>query len=252
MNKLAFASLLLFFLAGCSKSAIVDLNYAQTNLGYRNSGGLAPGKIFLWDSEDNKLVDLHTIASLGSEPLAAPASYRASSVRGYSVALGGQSPGINPAVEADISGAVSRNISYTVEDAIRVNNNKIYTAMKDAYTALGEDGYRLWHVDDLRSGPRYKLVLLVDPVLASRETLTYDKSAVANGRFTLKTAAIGKITLTFPNTGTSSCKAAGSERAACFINAFVLDAWVKPDKLLGFSPATDFDPSALSSAFRKL
>ncbi|TPW33147.1 hypothetical protein FJU08_00855 [Martelella alba] len=252
MNKFSLSAVLLIFLVGCTKSAIVDLDYVQTSLGYRNSGALAPGKIFLWDNAQNTLVDLHSMARLGAEPYAAPASYRASSVRGFSVALGGQTGGLKPSVTADISGAVSNNISYAVDDAIRVNNNRVYSAMAEAYVDMGEDRYRLWHVDELRSGARYKLVLLVDPVLASKETLTFDNTAVANGHLSLKSATEGTITIKFPDASTSSCRASGATRAACFINAFVMDAWVKPDTLLGFSPATGYDPTALSEAFRKL
>ncbi len=245
-----FSSLL--FLSSCGSPINVDLNYAHTSLGYRNSGQLADGQIYIWDKEANTLSDLRSPATLKVASRRVPTTLVASQVKGFELTGKTELPEI---VKAEATAKVQNGTKFLAESASRVTNSAVYSSVSAAYAALrseGVDAYSAWKIDLLRSNrKRYKLVVLVDPVYADKEESSINKDV--EGAFSVSSQGghNGQYQIKIPNNVSASCS---GKAALCYINTAVLNVRVKEDGNLDYVPS-EMKPSDirnLSAAFRGL
>jgi hypothetical protein len=228
----------------------VILDYANTSLGFRNSGALNEGRLMLWDRQENTISDLRTDIPLTEIRATAPATLNASGVNGFALSggamLGGQ-------VGLEIAAAVSNQIAIAAVDAVRVTTSDGVTAVTDAFrrsTAAGEDPQSAWQIDSaLAERERYRYVLLVDPVRAGSESVAFANEQSAASSVTLIDTALGQVSVSLPHNVSASCRAAGSERATCFINAIALSVFQRRDGQPGFR-SVGYSRAELSAALR--
>lgn len=253
MRKLYFIALLPL-LAACGQTpgtsqATIDLDYANTSLGFRNSGALSAGRLMLWDTSDNSLVSLATDIPLSSKAPTTSAKLEASSVKGASIKAGVK---LTDKANGQIESNILNNLSFVITDAVRVDNTRVYSGISSAYTALiaeGVDPRRSWRVDDAVTSPaRYKFVLLRDEVRASQETIVLDKSASGKASFTVTDEVSGDITVTIPNKTTAKCS---GTQVVCYVNATVMQVYINASGGLDYAPVS-YDRRALSRALRNL
>jgi len=250
MRRLIIAAAIPALLCGCTQdeSLSIGLNYAATDLGYRNSGALNPGKLFIWDIVNNELIDLRSTIGLQAHSTTRPANLEAKNVKGFEINGGVNLPST---ATASVETAVSRSVSFIAKDAVREDNAQIYSSISESYAALGDSGYRAWRIDELRKRQAYKLVVLLDPTYAREEQVAINGSVSASGNLTVNSVG-GNISVKVPRESNASCSAAGDIRATCFINVAVLDVFVNDNGNLDYQPARGVDRSKLPEAFRNL
>lgn len=244
----------LFILIGCggdvsTTRAVLDLDYSSTSLGYRNSGALSAGRLLLWDQTEGTLISLQSDIELSTLPPTTPVKLEASAVQGVTVSA---SVELTQEAEAAIASEVRRNVSFEVNDAVRLNSTKIYDGLSAAYRALaanGVNGYAAWRVEDATANSgRYKYVLLIDEIQASSESLSYENSTTTNFSFTVVDSVNGEIKIESPSNSTAKCS---GQSVTCYINVSVIRAFINSNGNLDYSPAA-FDKSELVSALRSL
>jgi len=226
---------------------MVDLDYTSTSLGFRNSGALSAGRLFLWDTKAEKLVTLDAAIPLESTLAAAPVDLRATSVRG---ALVSSSVKISSHTTAEIEAEVRNNLFFEVEGAVRVNNIGTYSAISDAYRELlgeGVNAYSAWRIESLTRDPdRFKLVLLVDEVRASREEIVIDRGGASGAFLTIVDEFAGEVKVAVPASTSASCS---GKMATCYVSARALSVHLTDDGNLDYSPST-YEPDELVRALR--
>ncbi|WP_148266078.1 hypothetical protein [Pseudovibrio sp. FO-BEG1] len=156
-------------------------------------------------------------------------------------------------VSAEVKAAVKNNVELTLENASRVKNKNIYTAISKAYKTLelsGRDRMKAWHIDTIKSDPkRFKMVLTVHPIIANSEKITIIKDASSEASMTIHTKASGDISVKFPNNSTASCSGTG---AKCLINLAVLNVYINENGNLDYTSARTYPGEKLASALRKI
>lgn len=251
MKRLLFV--LAFALVGCMDTppttrAILDLDYASTSLGFRNSGALSAGRLLLWDQQDQTLVTLQSDIALSTLPPTTPVKLEASSVQGVTVSA---SVKLTDEAQAAIASEVRSNVAFEVKDAVRLNSTRVYDGLSSAYrdlTASGVNAFAAWRVADATENPdRYKYVLLVDEIRASSENITYQNSSTSSASFTIVDSINGDIRVEIPSNSTAKCS---GENVTCYFNASVIRAFINDTGNLDYSPAA-FSTSALVDALRK-
>jgi hypothetical protein len=253
MKKICLA--VTFVVIGCdapatkTTRAVLDLDYASTSLGYRNSGALSAGRLFLWDQVDGTLVSLQSGIQLSTLQPTNPVKLEASSVQGVTVSA---SIGLTQEVEAEVASEVRSKVSFEVNDGVRLNSTRIYDGLSAAYrelSASGTNAYAAWRVEDATKNPeRYKYVLLVDEVQASSEVLTYNNTETNRLSFRVVDAFNGEVLVESPSDSTAKCS---GQKVVCYVNVSVLRAFINPNGGLDYSPSA-FDRSQLVKAFRSL
>jgi len=251
------AAVALTLLLGCAPNpsppttsqATVDLSYAGTSLGFRNSGALSAGRLFLWDLEENTLASLSSDVPLTRNSPTIPATLEASSVQGAAVV---GTLNASPGFEGKVESEVRRNLSFTVVDAVRVDAAQTYSGLSEAYRRLqidGVDAYRAWRVADATQNPnRYKFVLLTDEVRALEERVLLDNSASGSASFRVIDELAGEVLVTIPSNVSASCS---GDNVTCYVNASVLTVFINSQGNLDYSPYA-FSRKSLAEALRKL
>lgn len=239
--------------ASTPKTATVDLDYASTSLGFRNSGALAPGRLMLWDVVANDLVVLEDAIPLPVTGATAPATLQATDVQGVDVqARGGGA--FASVVSGEIKAAVSRDLVLQVEQASRESNQNARGAMSAAYAARqteGADPFGGWRVADATQHPdRYRYVLLVNPVRAAKESIGFRASSGGSLAANVVGTAQGEIAVDFSGGASGSCAQSGADLPVCLFNVQVLQAFIQTNGNLDYTPV-QFSREALSGAFRK-
>ena len=198
-------------LVGCTNTpsttrAVLDLDYASTSLGFRNSGALSAGRLFLWDQQEQTLVTLQSDIELSTLPPTTPVKLQASSVQGVSVSA---SVNLTDEAQAAIASEVRSNVAFEVADAVRLNSTHIYDSLSRAYrdlVASGVNAHAAWRVSDATGNPnRFKYVLLVDEIRASSENLSYQNSSTNSASFTIVDSVSGEIRVEIPSNSTAKC-----------------------------------------------
>lgn len=247
--------------SGCHhdiKTVPVNLDYARTSLGYRNSGLLRPGSLFLWDTQTNELVSLSSDVVLPEVKPNSKTSIEAKNIRGIEVGLQAELPSV---VAGEIKAAIRNNYVFVVNNATRATSQKRYSAISKTYATLRQDGqdpYNLWRIDDLAgNSSRYKMVLAESPVYADSETLQFLSGG--DGSIKIKSPANQDVTFTVKAPREDAAKCSG-QPALCFINLFVLDVLLNTTtdqngqtvQKLGYRPSSGVDREMLPEALRKL
>lgn len=244
--------ILSFALVGCNGTtptarAVLDLDYANTSLGFRNSGALSAGRLLLWDQQEQTLVTLQSDIALATLPPTSPVNLEASSVQGVTVSA---SVSLTDEAQAAIASEVRNNVSFVVQDAVRLNSTRIYSGLSNAYeqlTASGVNAFAAWRVADATGSPdRFKYVLLIDEIRASSETLSYENSSTNSASFSIIDRVSGEIRVEIPSNSTAECS---GENVTCYFNASVIRAFINENGNLDYSPAA-FSRTALVDAFR--
>lgn len=227
--------------------AVLDLDYASTSLGFRNSGALSAGRLLLWDQQERTLITLQSDIALSTLPPSAPVKLEASSVQGVTVSA---SVNLTDEAQAAIASEVRRNVAFEVKDAVRLNSTRVYDGLSRAYrdlVASGVNAHAAWRVDDATGNPnRFKYVLLVDEIRASSESLAYQNSITNSASFTIVDSVSGEIRVEVPSNSTAECS---GENVTCYFNASVLQAFINERGNLDYSPAA-FSSNALVAALR--
>ncbi|MEM6899811.1 MAG: hypothetical protein AAF583_08580 [Pseudomonadota bacterium] len=243
-----------FLLASCggdtaTTRAVLDLDYASTSLGYRNSGALSAGRLLLWDQSEGTLITLQSGIQLNTLPPTTPVKLEASSVQGVTVSA---SVNLTQEAQAAIASEVRSNVSFEISDAVRLNSTNIYDGLSDAYRDLSMNGvnaYAAWRVGDATgNSDRYKYVLLVDEIQASSEQLSYENSSTNSFSFTIVDSVSGEIKVEAPSNSTAQCS---GQNVTCYINAAVIKAFINEAGNLDYSPAA-FNKRLLVDALRSL
>ena len=243
-----------FVLAGCggeiaTTRAVLNLDYASTSLGYRNSGALSAGRLLLWDQSEETLISLQSGIELSTLPPTTPVKLEASSVQGVTVST---SVNLTQEAQVAIASEVRSNVSFEISDAVRLNSTNIYDGLSAAYRDLSANGvnaYAAWRVADATgNSDRYKYVLLVDEIQASLERLSYENSNTNNFSFTVIDSVNGEIKVESPFNSTAQCI---GQNVTCYFNAAVIEAFINEDGNLDYSPAA-FSKSTLVDAFLSL
>ncbi len=236
---------------GGSKSVTTNLDFANTSLGFRNSGLLAPGRLMLWDTETNDLITLATNIKMKANSARSKTTLKASQVRGIEI---GASASLSTQDEASIKAAVQNKVEFTVQEARRVNRTGQFSAVSAAYIEAknnGEDPFKSWRLDEATAPAnqdRYKIVLLDSEVRASSEEITIGGEAGIDGKLTVAGEGQGGIDVSFPRSTTASCK---GENVTCYISATVVTPVIQKNGNLGYKRGP-FDREALSAALRDL
>lgn len=231
-----------------ANSVSVGLDFANTSLGYRNSGLYSPGRLYLWDQERNELTRIAQSVDLPEIGRTGPQTMEASRVGGFSLVTSATLP---DTATAEIATRIERDLSFRIADAERVRNGRIYSAISEAYRRTideGVDAYRAWRVEDAVTQPsRYKYVLIIEPIYATSETITLDNTASGEASFTVASEELGAISVEIPETATASCSGA---QALCYFDVAVMTASLNDNRNLDYTPAA-YSSAALSEAFRK-
>jgi hypothetical protein len=258
----AFTLLLSILVVGCDHNKAttvpVNLDYARTSLGYRNSGLLESGSLFFWDTQENELVSLYSGVPLTERKAPNTTSIEAKNIQGIEVGLEAEIPKV---VSGQIKAAIRNNYVFVVNKANRATSSKRYSAISASYEELliaGQDPYISWRVRDLVSKPkRYKLVLAVSPVYAESESLQFQSGG--NGTISVQSPDNRKASFTVKAPKDRSAKCSGTP-ALCFINLWVLDVELKrtidensdEQRTLHYQPSIGIDSEKLPEALRKL
>lgn len=236
----------------------VNLDYARTNLGYRNSGLLESGNLYLWDMQRNELVSLYTGIPLTEKKSPTTTSIEAKNIQGIEVGLNAEIP---KAVTGQIKAAIRNNYVFVVNKANKATSSKRFTAISSTYSQLrndGQDPFFTWRVNDLASNPqRYKLVLAESPVYAESESLQFQSGG--DGSISVKSPNDEDVSFTVKAPRDRSAKCSGSP-ALCFINLLVIDVRLKestdesgnPVRTIDYRTSTGIDREKLPEALRKL
>ncbi len=238
-------------ISSCAENRVTaNVDYTKTSLGFRNSGALTAGKLYLWDTKRNELTDLRTPVELDERSKTNPATLTATSVSGFK--LTGDAK-VSDVALSQVALDFSRTATFEAKNAVRVDNYNIYTALSKAYKALrasGVDNYQAWHIGDIKSDhDRYKFVLTVDPVYATEETLSFNSPNSTSGKLIVSGTDVGKVEVSVPDNATATCK---GQAAQCFVGLAVLDVYVKDDGNLEYVPNGAYDRDKLSDALRGL
>ncbi|MBP7000530.1 hypothetical protein [Amaricoccus sp.] len=232
-------------------TAMIGLEYASTSLGFRNSGDLAPGRLYLWDLAGGDLVDIEAgipLKVLSSSP---PADRVASQVEGFTLAAGADVAG---QARGEVRAAVSRDLRLDVTQASRDENADPRGAISAVYRArqaAGEDAFTGWRVRDATGNPdRYRYVLLVDPVRAASESVRFASQSGGSAGVGVVDTVVGSVEVSVPAETAASCRQSTGERPICFLNARVLRPFLNAANNLDYEPVA-YSKEALSGAFRK-
>ena len=241
-------------LAGCTPGGgpvkvTANLDYANTSLGYRNSGVLSSGQLMFWDLQTNQLVTVPADIKLQSKRPTRRRDLEASQVRGFDFRADAS---LTSQDEATLRAAVQNKVKFTVKDAQRVDRRQIFTAVSTAYTdakTRGENPFSSWRVDDATENPaRFKFVLLDDEVRASSESIELIGERTASGSLIVGGGDKGGMSVSFPNSTTAKCS---GDQVSCYINASVFTVFLNQSGGLDYKP-TGFDREALAAALRDL
>lgn len=228
---------------------VLDLDYASTSLGYRNSGALSAGRLLLWDQVEGSLVSLQSDIPLSTRNPTNPVRLEATAVQGVSVSA---SVNLTEEARTAIASEVRRNVSFVVEDAIRLNSSDVYSGLSDAYRRLnarGVNAFAAWRVEDATGNPnRFRYVLLVDEIQASSESLTYDGGTTSSISFTIVDSVNGEIRIESPSNVTATCS---GQSATCYVNARVLRPFINESGNLDYEP-TSYNRALLAHALRSM
>lgn len=243
----------ILLLAACDtggpKSVTTNLDYANTSLGFRNSGLLAPGRLMLWDTQTNDLITLATNIKMKANSSRTRTTLKASQVRGIEIGAGAS---LTSQDEANIKAAVENKVEFTVKEARRVNRTEQFSAVSATYIEAknnGEDPFTAWRLDEAVADPgRYKIVLLDSEIKANSEEITIGGTAGIDAKLTVAGEGQGGIDVSFPRSTTASC---AGDQVPCYINATVVTALLKSNGNLSYRRAA-FDREALSAALRNL
>ncbi|MEL6753219.1 MAG: hypothetical protein AAFO57_04270, partial [Pseudomonadota bacterium] len=227
----------------------VNHDYANTSLGYRNSGALSAGRLMLWDVQENDLITLAAdvpVATLSPTP---PVRLEATSIRGASFTASADIP---ETTSARISSEVRNNLSFSISDAVRINAAETYSAISRSYTTLissGVNAFTAWRIADVTGMPdRYKFVLVTDEIRASDETVSLDSTFASGVEFAIEDTASGTVQVSIPSTTTAKCS---GEEVICYVNVSVLTVFINDTGNLDYSPS-GFDAIKLVNALRSL
>ncbi|MFZ5962305.1 hypothetical protein ACOXXX_05075 [Thalassococcus sp. BH17M4-6] len=252
--RLALLPLLFLLLPACepvqpTARAAVNLDYARTSLGYRNSGALSAGRLLLWDAEDNSLVTLQSEIPLGTAAPTQPVQLEATSVRGVQIS---SSATLSDQASAAIASKIRDDLSFVVKDAVRVNSTQVHSGISDAYKALqasGVNAFRAWRIADVTGDrSRYRFVVLTDEIRASEEEIRLDQSAGGTASFSIVDQVAGNVTVTVPASTTAKCSGDG---VVCYVNAMVLRVFLNDSGNLDYEPSS-FNSERLVTALRGL
>lgn len=241
-------------LAGCV-TATPKFDYSRTSLGYRNSGLLAEGRVFFWDTEANQLIDLGDSISLRVVRAIGPQDMAARNVRGFDVTVGGApNAAVGRAVEADVTAYLEQESAFVVKNAEREISADPRGGLYDKYREIQpNDGAYRWRVRELDSNPgRYKLVVITDPVYASSESIVVGGKAGTDVSIRVPSVANGKVKISLSDVNEASCT---GQRALCFFNVFVAEGeLVRVDGVqkLRLRGTDNVSRAELTEAFRKL
>jgi hypothetical protein len=231
--------------------ASIGLDYASTSLGFRNSGALSSGRLMLWDTEADDLVDLESDIPLPVSSLSPPADLAATNVNGVTVSSGLDLTG---ETIAEIGARVSGELVIDVRDATRETSSNAFTALSSAYRARqaeGVDAFRTWRVADATGNTeRFRYVLLIDPVRAASESVRFKTEGGASVKVNVVDTAQGDISVSVADEAAARCRQANAERAVCFVNAKVLRVFLNANGNLDYEPVS-YSRSKLAQAFRK-
>ena len=247
--------------SGCdtmTKTVPVNLDYARTSLGYRNSGLLRPGSLFFWDTQANELISLSSDVVLPEFKPNTKTSIEAKNIRGIEVGLQAELPSV---VSGEIEAAIRNNYVFVVNNATKATSQRRYSAISKTYARLRQDGqnpYNLWRIDDLTGNrARYKIVLAESPVYADSESLQFLSGG--DGSIKIQSPTNQKVTFAVKAPRESAAKCSG-QPALCFINLFVLDVLLstatdqngKTIQKLDYRPSSGVNRELLPAALRKL
>lgn len=237
---------------GCSwlfpKKVDLDLDYANTSLGFRNSGAFSPGRLYLWDQDENKLVVLSSDIPLSQSVPSTPSTLKATSVTGFSIE--GKADVVTQ-FKADIEAEVKKKLNFSAENASRIDATGNMGAMTKAYRNLHEsdvNAFTAWRVGDATDHPEhFKYVLLTDVVTASEESI--DVSGEKSGGLGISVADEwgADIRVKIPKDVSASCS---GERAVCYFDAVVYKVFLNEKNNLDYEPV-GFSKEKLSQAFKK-
>ena len=236
-------------LPNAATRATVNLDYASTSLGYRNSGALSSGRLMLWDTAADELVTLQSDIPLGNRAPTPPVRLEATSVRGASIS---GSVDLPKTVNTRIATELRNNLTFSISDAVRINATGVYSGISQAYRDLIDEGvnaFSAWRVADVTGQPsRYKYVLVTDEIRASDELLALDKSFSSDASFSIVDTVEGEVKVIIPASNTAKCSGAG---VICYVNVSVLKVFLNDDGNLDYSPAS-FNSEKLVKALRSL
>jgi hypothetical protein len=238
----------LFSASACEQTkntASLDLNYARTSLGFRNSGDLSSGRLYLWDLNEENLTLIAAGIGLPERTPNQPGNREATSVSGFAIQAGAD---VNGQGVINISQKVEDSLSFSSTNALTIENNQLETAMSSTYSALRSqyqsdpsntaNPYISWRVEDATSNQdRYKYVLLYNEVQASAEFLKFEGSIESSVSFDVPNGASGNVAVSITSTATQSCtETVEGERAVCYINAKVYNVFLNDSRNLDYSP----------------
>lgn len=245
------AFLLVAVAAGSCTSYRADLGFAHTTqLGYRNTGLVSAGDLWIWDTSSNELTFLESDLQFERQESTRLASYRTDRVRGISVAGDFGSEDQKAAVEA----AVGRRLQFEVDNAVRDKYGPIYDAVSDRYRsglASGEDMRGRWYVDratEEGSGLYYVLVRSV--VRADRAQIKVggaEDESIATLSVRLP-GDVRPVSVDLVNAATAECS---GESAPCFFDVSVLEPFLNSNGNLDFRTVLGVDEDRLSEALRQ-
>lgn len=249
------AALSALVLAGCSETATVTpvLEYAHTSLGYRNSGLLTAGELYIWDLQQNSLIPIGSADEFELRTKTDPTTLEAKNVRGFDVEISANAKveQISADFKSSFKSKLNNEFFFKAENASARTYKNTYGAISSEYRKLGEDGYRLWRVKDLLQKSRFKLVAVVGIVTATKEELSIKKDF--ENEFTLNVEGVGdtKFKVNFPNNTYGKCS---GKNAICYFKVAVMDVSLGANKTLEYVPSSssDYSNASLSEAFRKL
>ncbi|SHG03401.1 hypothetical protein SAMN02745157_3416 [Kaistia soli DSM 19436] len=253
MHRIAAISLVAGLLAGCQTPPLytADMSFAKaTGLGYWNTGLLPVGRLYLWDTKNNRLTLIADDIPLAKRPTAEPKTELSSTnVQGIAVEGSFGSDAIKTAVTAE----VGRQVAFTAKGAVREQYASIYTGLARAYSdavAAGEDVDTHWSVTDATRPNSGLYYLIISGVVRADQTSLTQKG--------LKDENIANISVSVPGLGkpvalkvvNGNAVGCNGPSAACFFEATVLKPYINANRRLDFAPARDVDVKLLPGAFR--
>ncbi|MEM8538427.1 MAG: hypothetical protein AAGF56_11285 [Pseudomonadota bacterium] len=256
----------LALLPGCfgnqTDVASLDMNFAKTSLGFRNTGNLSSGTLYLWDQAEgqNSLVRIASDIPLVERQPNPPGNRVATSVTGFAIQTSAQ---LTDAAIGEIQSEVINSVSFSSTNAITLENPQPERAMSATYAAQrreheanpGETSnpFVSWRVADATQQPdRYKYVLLNNAVLASAESLSYNNEAGTTFDFDVPTGDGVNLNVRFNDSSSQSCtETVAGQRATCYISAKVYRVFLNEANNLDYAPVAASN-NALADAFRRL
>ncbi len=250
--------------SGCldrnSYVATLNLNYAKTSLGFRNTGALSAGRLYLWDQNDNSLVIIASGIPLPELPPGTPGDREANDVNSFAIQTRAE---LTSQTSSDIAIEVRSELSFLSRNALIVENRFLESAISAVYTELKRtheknpdetpNPFVSWRVEDATGNPeRFKYILLYNEVRASEEMLKFKDSVGDSVSFDIPTGDAGSISVSIAASTTQSCKETEiGERTVCYINAKAYRVFLKKNGNLDYSPIS-VSNLALASALRNL